>query len=213
MKLTKLLAIATVAGGCSAAVAAPAIEFLIDGDTFNKPFLITNLSTDGEQITSFSLTLNTGFVFDTTGDTSNQGRYSFLSTNKFSPVAGSQAPADGGSSLTYLFGNAFIPSCPATSPTSCEFGWVVDVDGTGAIQDVVVLGSQLIGATVSATFSDGSSASGMLGACPTGRCSSEGAYWQASGSLPPTNPMPEPGSLALAGLALLAAGAVRARKA
>lgn len=214
MKLKKLIAAALLAGCASSAMATASVKFLIDGDTFSNSFKITNLSDKGERITSFSLTLPTGFVFDTVSDTNNFGRYVFAAANDFDiDKATSTAPADGGASLEFGFGNAFTTTCPITvvNFTPCEFGWTVDVDGNAAM-DMSVLGNQLNGAAVSARFSDGSSAMGFLGGCPATECTAAGAYWSANGALPPPNQTPEPGSLALAGLALLAAGALRARK-
>lgn len=205
LKLRKLLALLALALGSGAAMSTPTVMFLIDGDTFADDFKITNLSSS-ESITGITLTLPVNFVFDTTGTTANQGRYIADTNNTGYLDASVPGPADSSTSVSFQF-NGFVPNVD-------EYWWVLDVDGSNAASsgsDLTVNGNMLIGATVAVSFDDGSTLTGTLGQCSLFFCPrGKGAMWTASGTtVPPGTGVPEPGSLALAGLALLAAGLMR----
>jgi hypothetical protein len=73
MKLNKVftaLVFAATTALSGAAQAIPSLSFIIDGDTFNNPYRITNNSSAGESVTRFILNLGTigaggPFCFDT----------------------------------------------------------------------------------------------------------------------------------------------------
>ena len=202
MKLRTLLAASTIALASSAAMATPALFFVVDGDTFTQPFSITNQSSASERVTRFQLNLTpSAMVFDTV-DFGPPGNNTF--GVPFTPRNGSDVltglvptagPADGSAFLDISFTNF---------DSSEAFVWDIDVDGADGLT-VSVFGNQLIGSLATIDFSNGERLFGTLSALQ-GR--PQASQFVVTGrGITPT--LPEPGSLALAGLALLAAGLAR----
>jgi len=144
----------------SLAIASPALAdggltFIIDGDTFNQPFTITNTSTAGEFVTGFGLTLVSPLIFDTV----DGGPGANLST-AFAPQGGTDVttgytgPAsfpDGSASLAFTFNDFNVGE---------HFSWLIDVDSGNT--GTTVLGSGLVGSTGFANFSNGGRATGTF---------------------------------------------------
>lgn len=136
------------------------LTFFIDGNTFGQPYSITNDSpAGGPLLADFTLNLNSALEFDTSG----------FSGLPFAPVGGTEVTtglltvngttnppgwvvADNSQSLDMTFNNF--------DPTE-TFSWDIDVDFAGNPQSTV-LGSDLIGSTVTATFADGQILAGSL---------------------------------------------------
>lgn len=123
------------------------LTFLIDGDTFNLPFTISNTSTAGEKVLGFGISLIAPFGFDTVN-----GGFGIDSSTAFAPQGGSgvttgytgpAAFADGSTSIAFTFNNFDVGE---------SFVWLIDVDGPN---QVTVLGNELIGSTGYADFSNG----------------------------------------------------------
>ena len=130
-----------------AAQATPSLSFVIDGDTFNNPYSITNNSTAGETVLRFNLNLasaSTGgpYCFDTVaGGPCNPNPQS---PTAFQPVGGTNittgltSPAsvtDGAQVLDLFFNNFNVGE---------TFRWNIDVDSASAF---TTFGSDLIGAS------------------------------------------------------------------
>jgi hypothetical protein len=142
--------------------------FLIDGDPFIDPFILSNTSMGGVEIVGFTLNVApSGNAFDTsggggvpfqpllnsdvvTGLTTVNGNLITPGTNPLQDNLGNPLPGGGvpNNSTTLALGfNDFNPSE--------TFRWEVDVDPA-------FNGASLAGSTVSITFSDGSIASGAV---------------------------------------------------
>ena len=169
-----------------AASAGTSLIFFIDGDTFTQPYSITNGSVDGVNLTGFTFNvLPSGHLFDTIEP---QG------STPFQPVVDPANPGGQQSDLvTGLVDVNGVAITPGTNPLqdangvvlpdggvpddSSEFtlsfndfnagetfSWLIDADPLGMTN--TVLGSDLIGSTVSATFSNGTTLTGSLVAVP-----------------------------------------------
>ncbi len=180
------------------AQATPSISFLIDGDTFGSSYAITNNSTAGEMVTRFTLDLGSipaggPFCFDTVnGGACNPSPQSPLA---FAPVGGSgvstglTAPstvADGATVLDLFFNNFNVGE---------TFSWNIDVDSATA---TTVFGNNLIGATAAVSYNNGQTVFGTLRAV---NGNADAAAFVID-SIVAT--VPEPGTLALMGLASVA---------
>lgn len=226
MKFRHVIAATALLAASTASFANPSLFFLIDGDTASSEFRITNNSdvATGEKVSRFQLDLSpTQMVFDTV----NQGLPNNGTTGSpfkaadgddiITGLQGNPNPADGASILDMSFDHF---------TTGLSFGWTIDVDGASG-NPVTVYGDDLIGATVKVWFESANGSTrlmtGTMRAAPTGQVCKDaldpvtGAFIRAracsylfldaQSGLP--NGTPEPGSLALAGLALLGVSAAR----
>jgi len=190
MKSIFRAAAAAAALACSApAFADGALFFLIDGDTFNQPFSLTNNSTAGETILSFGFDLTgTGTVFDPVSGGIPNGSAGAA----FAPTAGSDVTtgltgmpviADGASAFQIFF-NAF--------DVGDTFSFLLDVDQSAG--SATVFGDSLIGATVFADFSNGLRGTGQLIAVAG---SPNASQFVITSFTPIPSGVPEPGTWAM----------------
>jgi hypothetical protein len=198
--MKKILSIAlftAAAAAANLAQAVPSLSFLIAGDTFNTTFSFTNTSTTGEKIDRFVLNLATissggPFCFDTVnGGPCNpdpQSPTPFMAVNGTGITTGLTSPgvvADGASVLDLRFTDFNVGE---------RFDWMIDVDSASQLS---IFGNDLIGATITAYFSNGLTAVGAL----YGVAGNSQAAALSIDALVPTTDVPEPGTLGLMGLA------------
>lgn len=191
-----LFAFAVAASNLAHAV--PSLTFVIDGDTFGAPYSFTNTSTGGEKIDRFVFDLSTigaDYCFDTVdGNLCNDSIGLAFTPNAASKAAtGLYAPAtvaDGSKLLDLRFNDFNVGE---------TFTWQIDVD---RVNTSTVYGSDLIGATITAYFSNGLTALGKL----QGVQGNSDAAALTITAVVPTTDVPEPATMslmALAGAALL----------
>lgn len=192
-----LLASSLLVSGAAQAI--PSLSFVIDGNTFNNPYSITNNSSAGETVLRFNLNLGTAlsggpYCFDTvSGGACNpnpQGATAFQPIGGTNITTGLTAPAvvaDGAQVLDLFFNDFNVGE---------TFSWNIDVDSASSF---TTLGSNLIGATAFIDFSNGQR---LFGALLAVAGNSDAAQFTVTGTAPtPPSNVPEPGTLALLGLA------------
>lgn len=194
----KLLAGLLLTGFASVSHAVPIANFLIDGDTYNRPFTIVNNSDQNEEITRVTLDLaGTGIVFDTVDGGAPNTTYgvafrprsnSAIRTGLISP-----STVDDGSTLLDMLFSDF------QSGERFRF----DIDVYQATGSPTVLGNELIGATLSIDFSDGQR---VLGELLSVRNNRDAAQFVATGITQTPSDVPEPAALALFGIGFFAFG-------
>lgn len=200
-----LFAMAVLAAGAAQAI--PSLSFIIDGDTFNNPYSITNNSTAGETVLRFNLDLGTAtsggaYCFDTISGgpcnpDNNQSPAAFQSLGGTNVTTGLTAPATvaDGTQVLDLFFNDFN--------AGETYSWYIDVDSATSFS---TYGNNLIGATAFIDFSNGQRLFGSLFAVDG---NPDAAQFTVTGTAP-TPSIPEPGTLAL--MALAGLGFIRRRK-
>lgn len=196
-KILSAVLIATASLCAGVAHATPTVNFLIDGDTFNSPYSIKNTSNAGEKITRFVLDLSTitsggPFCFDTVlggaCNASPQSPLAFAPRNNSAALTGLSSPSsvtDGSKLLDLNFSDFNAGE---------TFTWDIDVDSATSVS---VFGNSLIGASATAYFSNGLVTFGTLRAVAGNSDASQF-------SIDAVRSVPEPGTLALMGLAGLA---------
>lgn len=152
--MKKIIFAAALALSSASAFSAPIFSFFVDGNTYTQDFVISNDSTAGEALESFTIDLtSTGKVFDISiGAPGVSYGVPFAATAGTDMTTGllSSSVMDEGSFLTV----SFADFNPAES-----FSWVIDIDGTSSS---AVFGDDLIGAMISATFSNNTVVSGEV---------------------------------------------------
>ncbi len=187
MKLfTKTAAAAALVLVGGAAHAVPSFSFLIDGDTFSQPFSFSNDSTAGEMLTGFGMSLVAGYCFDTDDPATSSGCNTSVGVD-FTPVG--TAAADTGllGIPDILSGDTTFSIAFSDFSVGESFAFDIDVDGAPP-NSVTVLGSDLIGSTAFADFSDGQRVVGTFQAVAG---NSDAAFFTATGIIDtPTVPLP-----------------------
>jgi hypothetical protein len=154
----KYLLVLTVGIVSTSAIATPIFDFEMTGNTVYKPFSITNLSTNGEFIRSFTLDISgLGYVFDTL-DKDGTTTYSkpFTANSGSGDVTGVLASSGADDNSTLL--RAFFSDFNAGE----TFLFDIDVDLLGKNR-TPIYGNQLIGSLLTVEFTDGMALSGSLG--------------------------------------------------
>jgi hypothetical protein len=196
MKLGYSSALAALAGALTMAVAAPAqadgsLFFLIDGDTFDQPFAITNNSTAGETILEFGFDLTgTGVVFDPVdGGPPDNGT---LGT-PFTPQGGSDVTTGLVNPVNVVDGSTFFKMNFTDFGVGETFSWLLDVDPADPLASPTVFGNNLIGALVYVDFSNGLRGSGLIEAV----AGNDDAGQLVIRTFTPTPTIPEPSTWAM----------------
>ena len=202
MKKSLLVLALALLGFTGAAQATPSASgLIIDGTTFatSNAFRFTNTSTAGEKIVAliWNLTPIGGF-FDTTADAPGFSP-SPLALDGSSSVVGHTFPTD-----AFLNGLSILTVNFTSFDVGDTFVFGVDTDFFSAIDATGILGAGFIGATATAVFDNGAARTGTYTATQVSGFGSE------VNIVIPTQ-VPEPGSLALAGLALAGLASLRRR--
>jgi hypothetical protein len=179
----------------ASASAAPSLFFLIDGNTFNRPYSLVNNSDNSEQITRLFIDLTaSGNVFDTLVDDDpfiNPAReFSLVDGTGVLTGLTSSSVVDGGTTLDLSF-NDF--------DAGEAFNFAIDVD-QAASGSARVLGNELIGSLIFVEFNNGERLSGVLSAVLG---NADAAQFIATGTDPiPEIPVPAAGLLMAGALGL-----------
>lgn len=154
LKVTALAAAALAAFSSTPAMATGALFFIIDGDTFDQPYSITNNSTAGEKVVGFGITLVSPFGFDTVN-----GGFGIDNATAFAPNGGSDVTTGYTGPASFTEGTNVIAFTFNGFDPGETFSWDIDVDS--AIQ-ATVFGNELIGSAVYVDFDNGLRGSGVL---------------------------------------------------
>lgn len=169
----------------SAAQADGGLTFIIDGDTFNNPFSITNSSTAGETVLGFGISLIAPYGFDTEPGGFGIDPVPFAPVGGTDVITGYTGPgsfADGSNSLAFTFNDFDVGE---------SFIWNIDIDRDSTI--LTVFGSDLIGSTGFADFSNGLRGVGVFEAV----LGNDDAAQFMIQTFTPTPGVPEPGTWAM----------------
>ncbi|TCI02618.1 hypothetical protein EZV61_12505 [Corallincola luteus] len=146
---------AAVLALCSASAAAiPMVDLTIDGNTWNDPFVLENMSTEGELISSVSIDLSgIGLVFDTEGLSSKleflDGDADYVAYQKSTGET-----VDGSNDVLEITFDELV---------SDSFAWIVDVDFVDpSLTYVSVFGNDMFGGLVSVFFDSGATLGGQF---------------------------------------------------
>jgi hypothetical protein len=180
------------------AIADGGLSFIIDGDTFNQPYTISNISTAGETVVGFGLDLSpTNHGFDTVEGgpplpNVSQGAQPFAAfggTGGTVGLIGSPVVADGATSFGITFNDFQVGE---------TFQFLIDVDpiSNSASGNFTVLGSNLIGSTGYADFSNGLRGLGVFDAV-AGNSDAAQFNIRTFITTPPDGAVPEPATWAM----------------
>lgn len=203
-KRLKIAACAALIGAVPVtASAVPSLDFIIDGNTFTNPFSFSNTADAGETLTGFGIDLSGAgsLCFDTVDGGPCNSSPNFAGA--FSPDSGAGATGfvsstvvDGGTTLDLVF-NDF--------DSGETFAFDIDVDFASP-GGFTVLGSDMIGATAYADFSDGQRLIGVFQAVVG---NSDASSFTVTGVVSQV-PLPAGFLLLLSGLGVF--GVIKARK-
>lgn len=206
MRKTFLLGVvsACALGWGQAASAAPALSFLIDGDTFLDPFSIENTSTAGESIVFFQIDLSPVPLYFDTSDAD------FTSPRPFEPQGGSDVTT-GMVNPVNVPDQSQVLSVSFTDFNAGEtFAWRIDIDQTPT-GDESVWGDDMIDALIRIDFSNGQTILGALEAVAGNDDAAQFVSRITIPTPPPGSTIPTPAAAGM-GIAMLAAAALRRRR-
>lgn len=182
------------------------LSFIIDGDTFDQPYSVTNNSTAGEKVLRFGFDLTgTDYIFDTvTGGPPGNGTVGV----PFTPRGMTGTDTGLVTPVTVADGAAFFQIDFTNFTVGKTFSWDIDIDPANPNRSATVLGSNLIGAKAFVDFSNGLRGNGLLQAVSGRR---QAAAFNII-TLTPTPSVPEPTTWVMMLLGFGAVGYAMRRK-
>lgn len=199
MKKLALISACASLAFASPALADGGLTFIINGDTYSQPYTITNTSTAGETVVGFGISLIAPYGFDTAAGGFGNDPVPFAPLGGTEVTTGYTGPgsfADGSNSLAFTFNDFDVGEF---------FRWDIDVDRSSTI--LTVYGSDLIGSTGYADFSNGLRGLGTFVAYST-----SGSQFQINTFTPTPGGIPEPSTWAMMILGFAGVGGVLRRR-